>query len=47
MSFYIYIVRKSIVISETAYEASENADAIIITTEWDEFKVNLNHQVFG
>ncbi|CAJ0909088.1 4829_t:CDS:2 [Entrophospora sp. SA101] len=31
-------VKKSITISKTAYEASEDADAIVITTEWDEFK---------
>ncbi|CAH1760425.1 9467_t:CDS:10 [Entrophospora sp. SA101] len=31
-------VKKSISISKTAYEASEDADAIVITTEWDEFK---------
>ncbi|CAJ0869630.1 6787_t:CDS:2, partial [Entrophospora sp. SA101] len=32
-------VKKSITISKTAYEASEDADAIVITTEWDEFKL--------
>ncbi|CAJ0765038.1 1503_t:CDS:2, partial [Entrophospora sp. SA101] len=34
--------KKSITISKTAYEASEDADAIVITTEWDEFKVFIS-----
>ena len=29
---------KNVVITKTAYEAAENAHALVICTEWDEFK---------
>ncbi|CAG8670097.1 14285_t:CDS:2, partial [Acaulospora colombiana] len=32
------LLNKRVIITRSAYEASENADAIVITTEWDEFK---------
>jgi UDPglucose 6-dehydrogenase len=31
-------LKKRVTIAQTAYEAAEDADAIVITTEWDEFK---------
>ncbi|CAI2178879.1 12938_t:CDS:2 [Funneliformis geosporum] len=31
-------LKKRVTIAKTAYEASEDADAIVIATEWDEFK---------
>ncbi|CAG8454644.1 300_t:CDS:2 [Funneliformis mosseae] len=31
-------LNKRVTIAKSAYEASEDADAIVITTEWDEFK---------
>jgi len=36
-------VKKMTSVSKTAYEAATNADAVIIATEWDEFK-SLDYQ---
>ncbi|PKY45365.1 nucleotide sugar dehydrogenase [Rhizophagus irregularis] len=34
-------LKNRVTIAKSAYEASEDADAIVITTEWDEFKVSI------
>ena len=35
------LVKKHITITSSAYEAADNTDAIVIATEWDEFKVHV------
>ncbi|CAG8832009.1 7854_t:CDS:2, partial [Gigaspora rosea] len=32
------LVKKRVTVVQSAYEASTNADAIVVATEWDEFK---------
>ena len=35
---FLYAVQKQVTICADAYEASEGCDAVVVVTEWDEFK---------
>jgi UDPglucose 6-dehydrogenase len=39
-------VSKSVIVCENAYQATTGSDAIVIVTEWDEFKYLNYHKVF-
>lgn len=38
VSMYMFVVQSLVVTSPSAYEAAQDAHAIAILTEWDEFK---------
>ena len=41
-----FVVRNHVQIANDAYEAAKDSHALVICTEWDEFKVNNNRMFF-
>ena len=38
--FVLVVVREHVQIANDAYEAAKDSHALVVCTEWDEFKVN-------